>query len=524
MPTFVSAGALFLFSIGCHTCEVNRKYEVVIVGGGHNGLVAACYLARAGMGVHILEREDSLGGAAVSQKIFPEYEAKLSSYSYLVSLLPQKIIDDLGLSFETLGRRVASYTPEVSGGLLVSTDWNSETAQSFASLTGSSKEFDEWQSFYTDVLHFAQVVAPTMLEKLPTRSELKSAVNHEIWDSLIERPIGVEIEERFSNDLIRGVVLTDALIGTFADAHDLAANRCFLYHLVGNQTGEWRVPKGGMGELVRELTATAKSLGVSFETSRDVISISKDLLVTCASGETYKANFVLANCAPKILAKLMGEAIPDSLEGSQVKINMLLKKLPRLKSGVDPKVAFAGTFHVDERYSDLQRAYKQSAAGKIPDVIPAEMYCHTLTDSSILSQELADAGYQTLTLFGIHTPASLFDEDNEGVKSEVTSRLFRQLNKYLLDPIEECLARNSDGSLCIETKSPLDLEESISLPRGNIFHKDLSFPFREDGTAESWGVETNHPSIFLCGAGAIRGGGVSGISGHNAAMAIFENR
>jgi phytoene dehydrogenase-like protein len=279
-----------------------------------------------------------------------------------------------------------------------------------------------------------------------------------------------------------------------------------------------------MGELVRELTATAKSLGVSFETSRDVISISKDLLVTCASGETYKANFVLANCAPQILAKLMGETISASLEGSQVKINMLLKKLPRLKSGVDPKVAFAGTFHVDERYSDLQRAYKQSAAGKIPDVIPAEMYCHTLTDSSILSQELADAGYQTLTLFGIHTPASLFDQDNEGVKSEVTSRLFRQLNKYLLDPIEECLARNSDGSLCIETKSPLDLEESISLPRGNIFHKDLSFPFREDGTAESWGVETNHPSIFLCGAGAIRGGGVSGISGHNAAMAIFENR
>ena len=108
------------------------------------------------------------------------------------------------------------------------------------------------------------------------------------------------------------------------------------------------------------------------------------------------------------------------------------------------------------------------------------------------------------------------------MKSEVTSRLFRQLNKYLLDPIEECLARNSDGTLCIETKSPLDLEESISLPRGNIFHKDLSFPFREDGTVESWGVETNHPNIFLCGAGAIRGGGVSGISGHNAAMAVIE--
>lgn len=501
---------------------MRKKYDVVIVGGGHNGLVAACYLAKAGLRVHILERENSLGGATTSQKLFPEFDAKISRYSYLVSLLPQKIISDLDLSFETLGRSIASYTPDVNGELLVSSDWNSETEQSFAKLTGSSTEFDAWKAFYTDVLHFAGVVAPTLLEKLPTRSELRKAVNHEIWESLIDRPIGVAIEEKFSHDLVRGVILTDGLIGTFADAHDLAANRCFLYHIVGNQTGEWRVPKGGMGQLVTELVAAATSLGASFETSSEVISISSELLVTCASGATYNADFVLANCAPQILAKLTGEAPPASLEGSQVKINMLLKKLPRLKSGLDPRIAFAGTFHIDERYSDLQNAYKQSAAGNIPDVIPAEMYCHTLTDPSILSEELIDAGYHTLTLFGIHTPASLFDNDNEGVRHEITSRLFKHLNEYLVDPIEECLARNPDGTLCVETKSPIDLEESLSLPRGNIFHKDLSWPFREDGTPESWGVETANPKIFLCGAGAIRGGGVSGISGHNAAMAILE--
>jgi phytoene dehydrogenase-like protein len=504
-----------------HTLLVANKYDVIIIGGGHNGLVAACYLAKAGLSVHILEREVSLGGATVSQMVFPEYEAKISRYSYLISLLPQKIIDDLGLSFETLGRSVASYTPDVSGGLLVSTDWNSETAQSFEAITGSATEFVAWQSFYNDVLLFAEVVAPTMLEKLPTRSELRKAVNHEIWDALIEKPIGFAIEEKFSSDLVKGVVLTDGLIGTFADAHDLAANRCFLYHLVGNKTGEWRVPKGGMGRLVSELVEAATSLGVSFETSSEVITISNELLVTCASGETYLADFILANCAPQVLAKLIGERPPASLEGSQVKINMLLRKLPRLKSGLDPKIAFAGTFHIDERYSDLQRAYAQSAAGSIPDVVPAEMYCHTLTDPSILSKELIDAGYHTLTLFAIHTPASLFDKDNEGVKQEITAKLFQQLNEYLVDPIEECLARNPDGTLCIETKSPLDLEESISLPRGNIFHKDLTFPFREDGTAESWGVETPHPKIFLCGAGAVRGGGVSGISGHNAAMAVL---
>ena len=502
---------------------MSASYDVVIIGGGHNGLVAACYLAKAGKSVVILEKEESLGGATVSQQVFPEFQARLSRYSYLVSLLPQKIIDDLGLSFETLGRDVASYTPEVDGGLFVSSDWNSQTQESFSALTGSDSEFSSWKTFYNEVLHFAQVVAPTMLGPLPTRSELRAAVSHPIWDALIEKPIGEVIEERFKNDLVRGVVLTDGLIGTFANAHDFAANRCFLYHLVGNSTGEWRVPKGGMGHLVKELTNKATSLGVTFKTSAEVTEISSERVVTCSDGRSYTGEYILANCAPQVLAKLMGTPAPKSLEGSQVKINMLLRKLPRLKSGVDPRQGFAGTFHFDERYSDLQKAYAQSAAGIVPDVIPAEMYCHTLTDTSILSPELVAAGYQTLTLFGIHTPAALFDKDNEGTKKEITARLLRQLNRYLLDPIEECLAKNSDGTLCIEVKSPLDLEESISLPRGNIFHKDLSFPFREDGTPASWGVETTHPNIFICGAGAIRGGGVSGIPGHNAAMALLES-
>ena len=501
---------------------MSASYDVVIIGGGHNGLVAACYLAKAGKSVVILEKEESLGGATVSQQVFPEFQARLSRYSYLVSLLPQKIIDDLGLSFETLGRDVASYTPEVDGGLFVSSDWNSQTQESFSALTGSDSEFSSWKTFYNEVLHFAQVVAPTMLGPLPTRSELRAAVSHPIWDALIEKPIGEVIEERFKNDLVRGVVLTDGLIGTFANAHDFAANRCFLYHLVGNSTGEWRVPKGGMGHLVKELTNKATSLGVTFKTSAEVTEISSERVVTCSDGRSYTGEYILANCAPQVLAKLMGTPAPKSLEGSQVKINMLLRKLPRLKSGVDPRQGFAGTFHFDERYSDLQKAYAQSAAGIVPDVIPAEMYCHTLTDTSILSPELVASGYQTLTLFGIHTPAALFDKDNEGTKKEITARLLRQLNRYLLDPIEECLAKNSDGTLCIEVKSPLDLEESISLPRGNIFHKDLSFPFREDGTPVSWGVETTHPNIFICGAGAIRGGGVSGIPGHNAAMAVLE--
>ena len=514
---------------------MSNSFDVVIVGGGHNALVASCYLAKAGLQVVILEKNNSLGGATVSQKVFPEYEARLSRYSYLVSLLPDQIVKDLDLKFKTIEREVSSFTPENLGGkdlgLLINRGLIGQTVDDFLALTGNGDEVAAWESFYADVQKLADVIAPTMLQKLPTRSQLKEKVGHKIWDEIIENPLELVLENRFKSDVVRGIVLTDGLIGTFSDAKDLIANICFLYHLIGNGTGDWKVPVGGMGALVAELIELAKNLGVTFVLDSEVTSITSTVLdsdvsgfTTTASGKNYESKYVLANFAPQKLAKVLDKQPPKSLEGSQVKVNMLLTKLPRLKSGTDPKLAFAGTFHFDERYSDFQRAFTQADAGQIPDVIPAEMYCHTLSDTTILGPELIAKGYQTLTLFGMHTPAKLFESDNSGSKAIILKRLLDQLNQYLIDPIESCLAKNSDGSLCIEIKSPLDLEEEIGLPRGNIFHKDLSMPFREDDSLPSWGVETDLPNLFLCGAGAIRGGGVSGIPGHNAAAAVLEAR
>ena len=203
---------------------------------------------------------------------------------------------------------------------------------------------------------------------------------------------------------------------------------------------------------------------------------------------------------------------------------MLLKRLPRFRSGVDPKLAFAGTLHINESFSELERAYDQAVMGKIPDVIPAEMYCHSLTDPTILGSELQSHGFQTLTMFGLHTPASAFDENNKETTTEVVSRALAGLNSYLAEPIEEVLAYSKDGKPCIESKSPLDLEADLFLPRGNIFHKDLALPFAEsEDEIGKWGVETNLPNVSICGASAKRGGGVSGIPGHNAAMAVLKS-
>ena len=502
-----------------------KDFDIVIMGAGHNGLVAASYLAKAGKSVLILEANNEIGGATQSVQAFPGFDARVSRYSYLVALLPDKIIKDLNLTFESISRDVSSFTPfsnaqGLNKGLYISRKWDAKTEESFKEIDPTGNEGQSWQTFYSEVGEFAQKIAPTLLQPLQTRSQLREQINlPKIWKYLIEDPIGEVICDRFKDDIVRGVVLTDALIGTFASAYDLQANICFLYHLIGNGTGEWKVPRGGMGALVNELVGVATQSGVEIRTNQKVVAIesrTESVKVRTSTGEEFTAAHFLSNAAPAVLAELRGKKKPDSLDGAQIKINILLKRLPQLKSGVDPKLAFAGTFHANESFTQCEASYSEAMNGSMPAKLPIEMYCHTLTDPSILSPELSASGFHTLTLFALHTPASLFDKDNDGARAVALESALESLNEFLIEPIQDLIA-------AIEVKTPLDLEEAISLPRGNIFHRDLQFPFREDDSQPSWGVETDDPRIFICGAGATRGGGVSGIPGHNAAMAVLSS-
>jgi phytoene dehydrogenase-like protein len=352
---------------------------------------------------------------------------------------------------------------------------------------------------------------------------MRDLVGDEAWRELFERPIGEVVDERFADDTVRGVVLTDALIGTFADPSDpsLLANRCFLYHVIGDGTGDWNVPVGGMGAVSDGLADAARAAGAEILTGAEVLAVDPSGEVTFrdTGGEhAVRGDRVLANVPPAVLARLLGADEPAP-EGAQLKINMVLSRLPRLRdAGVDPVAAFSGTFHINEGRDQLARAYAEAAAGRIPELPPAEVYCHSLTDPSILGPGLRAAGAQTMTLFGLHMPARLFREDPAGAREAALSATLASMNRVLAEPIEDCLLRAPDGSLCLEARTPVDLENEAGLPGGHIFHRDLSWPYGERGR---WGVETEFERILLCGAGARRGGGVSGIPGHNAAMALL---
>jgi len=349
-----------------------------------------------------------------------------------------------------------------------------------------------------------------MLEPLVAKKEMAGRFNvdeisREAWRSLVEEPLGNAVERYLRNDLVRGLVFTDAKVGVFTYPHDpsLVQNRCFLYHLIGNKTGEWKVPVGGMGAVSSELERTARKSGAELLTNVHVHALN-------VSGKTrgvefqvdgkrdaVEARFLLVNFGRNVLAKFTGRLFqPDRTDEGSV---------------------------FNEGYQEMNLSYDQASEGRLPEKTPCEIYCHTLTDDSILEPDLRKEGFHTMTLFGLDAPWSLFARDNENVRRDAEKKFLASINQWLEEPIEDCLAVARDGRPCIESKSPVDIEDALGMYRGNIFQNAPTWPFAERRQqAGTWGVETEYENVFFCGSSALRGGAVSGIPGHNAAMKVLE--
>src|SRR6516162_1976687 len=366
---------------------MKSHYDVVIFGAGHNGLVAASYLGRAGLSVLLLEKTDYIGGATTSQRVFPDYDARLSRYSYLVSLFPENIIRDLGLNLELRRRATGSFTPYIKedgarDALLISNVDEHLSRRSMVDLTGSQTEFDQLRKFYNLSRVFAEHTWESMLEPLVSKAEMKRRfevddVSREAWRSLAEEPLGRSLERYLKDDLVRGLVFTDAKIGVLTHPHDpsLLQNRCFLYHLIGNKTGEWKVPVGGMGAVASELERAARKAGADMLTNVHLHGLNVTGKTRTAEfhvngqDQTVEARFLLANLGRNVLARLTGRFYqPDRTdEGSVFKINMLLSRLPKLKAKrIAATEAFCGTFHSDEGYQQMNLSYDEASDGRLP--------------------------------------------------------------------------------------------------------------------------------------------------------------
>ncbi len=517
-------------------------YDDIVLGAGHNGLTAAAYLARAGRRVLVLERLAHVGGAAVSERPFAGVDARLSRYAYLVSLLPPQLAADLDLDLRLVRRRFSSYTPlpsDPTRGLLVDAEDHEATRASFVRALGSDADFEAWQRFYARMAGIAGRIWPTMLEPLRSESQMQElAGDDELWGALTRRPLGTLLRDTFADDTVRGIVATDGLIGTFADLDDpgLAQNVCFLYHLVGGGTGDWDVPVGGMGAVTDALARAAVAAGAEVVTGAEAVSVGGDGEVVWLDADVTRSarGHVHSALAPAVMDRLLGAAGAAPVaggpppEGAQLKVNLLLTRLPRLRDpAVAPEAAFAGTLHVHEAMTELQDGYAVASSGRLPPLASCEVYCHTLTDRSILGPELAATTAQTLTLFSLHTPARLFQGRSltrqHRRRDDALAAALRALDSVLAEPIADVVMRDAAGHPCIEVKSPADLERELGLPGGNIFHRALQWPWAQHPwEVGTWGVETGHAAVTLAGAGARRGGGVSGIPGYLSAQSVLQ--
>ena len=235
-----------------------------------------------------------------------------------------------------------------------------------------------------------------------------------------------------------------------------------------------------MGHVASELERVAREAGAEMHTRVELRAIEAGAKTRTVSFEldgkaqTVDARFLLVNFGRNVLSRYLDHAWqPDATdEGSVFKINMLLTRLPKLKTADHPvRDAFCGTFHCDEGYEEMKRSYEQASRGELPERPPCEVYCHTLTDDSILGPELRAQGFQTMTLFGIDTPWSLFSRDNEAMRARAERAFLDGMNRWLAEPLEDCLAVSRDGRPCIESKSPVDIEDALGMYHGKYFNQ-----------------------------------------------------
>ncbi len=345
--------------------------------------------------------------------------------------------------------RSASYSPTIRDGrhvgLLVEHDEGTATRESFRTLTGSDVEYDAWQ----------RLLRRRRGRRGPDRADPDRTTRDrtgdgdrrrpELWSALVERPIGEVIEQRFTDDLAcgrRGDRCTDRHL---RDTHDpsLVQNRCFLYHLIGNGTGEWRVPVRGMGAVTERLARAAAAAGAEILTAAGVSAIAPT--TTGAEVTWHDGDASTTACAPHGAGqrRALGAADParrGARGGDQAGGLAAEDQLPALPTAAAQVRRRPGRsvrrarFHVAEEYAALETAYRQAAAGEIPDEPPGELYCHSLTDPSILG-ELADYGAHALTYFGLHLPEALFDHRHRGPQAEAVRRAIAAIDVHLMEPL-----------------------------------------------------------------------------------------
>jgi len=535
------------------------KYDCIVIGAGHNGLVCANYLAQAGWKVLVLERRSVIGGACVTEPLWPGY--KVSTASYVVSLLLPEVIRDLELErqgYRVLKRTPSSFTPLEDGRyLLLGSDQEFNRQQIAKFSTRDAANFADYESLLekiADCLEPVLSATPPDILPLPSdwrqvplgkriRDARQSFSLYQAFKKLGDRlPEALEIlagsartilDRRFESDVLKATLATDAIIGTFQPISAPGTAYVLLHHVMGSSGGArgvWGYVEGGMGALTQAMGKTAKERGVEILTEASVSKIEvangKAVGVHLEDGRAFSTSHVASNVDAHLTFEKMLD--PSALPGpfleavrridyssASMKINLGVRELPDFtcllgKSEVGPQ--HRGTIHIGCTLDYLERAYDDAKYGQ-----PSQRPIVEMTIPTSVDRTIAPPGYHILSLFVQYAPYKLASGNWDDIKEEFADSCVAEIARY---------APNVPASIeHRQVLSPLDLERIYGLTGGNIFQGAMPlhqlFNMRPVPGYSDYRTPIN--GLYLCGSAAHPGGGVIGACGRNAAKEMLRD-
>jgi phytoene dehydrogenase-like protein len=516
--------------------NLENHYDVIVVGGGHNGLVAANYLARAGKSVLVLERRDILGGACVTEEFFPG--ARFSSCSFIQAVLRPKIIEDLEL-VSRFGLQM--YAPDPQGFALFDDGshillWQ-DVDKTLKQLERIAPEDAKGLlKFGQRLRRFGDLTAQWTLESPPTRSEMirvfEAAGEEDLLNEFLFGSTRDLLTRYFSSSQIRGFYTFFGIVSIWGGPSTPGTGYLFGYHASGefeSTFGRWAFPRGGMGAITAALERGALEHGVTIIKGAPVASIiienSVASGVTLDDGRRFSSRAVMSNADPK---RTMGKLVPqgslsaelkrkvDSIDvrGSMARLHLLIDELPHYIGFPDANLGPQHRGHAilggsEERFED---AYSAMLRGEFPEHFPIEAIIQSATDDS-----LTPPGKHAMILGVQNLPFLLNSGDWDSRKQEFTDRVLEDLYRFAPNLRQHTLG--------VHTITPMDLERTYGITGGNIFHVAMTIEhmFNNRPLPELSDYRTPIKNLYLCSAGSHPGGGVIGAPGHNATQVVLDD-
>jgi phytoene dehydrogenase-like protein len=524
---------------------VAKQRDAVVIGGGHNGLVAAAYLARAGLDTLVLERRQVIGGASVSEHPFgPDWT--VTSLSYVLSLLPPDIKRDLGLDL-TIYPQGPYFAPRADGRALRLPD---DPRQRHAEIARfSARDADAYDRYEAHLAGIARVLAP-LLEQIPPKLASRRPADLVAQARLAARlrNLGVRgavdvtrlltgsiadlLDRYFESDALRGVLSVSGVIGTWAGPRSAGTAYVMLHHHVGEaggQAGAWGFPRGGMGAVAAAIADSARGFGATIRTGAEVAKLrvagGRVTGVTLTSGEEIDAGTVVTTAHPKISflrlldrADLPADFVADienwQTRSGTVKINLALDRLPAFTAQPNPDPAVhGGTIVLSESLDEVENAFQEAVSGK-PSTLPFADICIP----SVFDDSLAPAGKHVMSLFTQWVPHAYADAPDAAALSDYADRVIAR--------VEAVAPGFTDSVLHRQVIGPNDMQREYGLVGGNIFHGELSLGqmFHARPAAGYADLRTPVRGLYQAGSGTHGGGGVTGIPGRNVVHQILADR